>query len=263
MYHALLAQPAPGTSPVHIAAQLFEQQMAWLHAQGYEAITVTDMHRQLTTSQLNQKNIAITFDDGYRSLVARAAPALKKYGFTATLFLATGFVGLPKFIGAFANAVPPDDRPLTWAEVRELQAAGWDIQAHSRTHRLHAALPAAELRSELTESKQLIAEQLDSSVQFYAFPYGNYNRHVLQALVNAGYQAGFSVHSGLANTAHDLRRLPRIEMNTGCDLHIFAKLVRTGYPSAAAAYRARLRDALFYFPGIKDVLQSIFKRFIN
>ena len=45
-------------------------------------------------------------------------------------------------------------------------------------------------------------------------------------------------------------------MNTRCELSTFAALMRTGYASPAEKYRARLRDALFHSPLVKDGLQQ-------
>lgn len=116
---------------------------------------------------------------------------------------------------------------------------------------------------ELEESRQTIVKQVNSDVKFYAFPYGNYSRQVLRALQDAGYWAGFAVHSGQISPTSDLRRLPRIEINADCSCSVFAKLVRTGYASTPGKYRARLRDALFYFPLVKDAMQKAFGGFVN
>lgn len=267
MYHALV-QTQSAAHGVHITADLFEQHIAWLHAHGYEAITVTELYARLITNQLAPNTIVITFDDGYWSLLRWATPILTRYNFTATLFLTTGFVGLPDFStapAAFAQAVPPHDRPLSWAEIQTLQQAGWDIQAHSCTHRPHTTLTASELRMELELSRRLISSHFPRCPYplFYAFPYGNYNRHVLRALEAAGYVAGFSVHSGQASTHNDLRRLPRIEINTTCTLSVFEHLVRTGYTSDAKRNSAKLRDVLFKYPVLKDILQKLVPKLVN
>ena len=263
MYHALVEKRDSDLHPVHIEIAMFEQQMGWLHAQGYDGITVEEWYSRWSAKQLSRPAVVITFDDGYSSLMDRAAPILKKYGFAATLFLTTDFVGMPAFNAEFAQAVPPCQRPLTWAEVQTLQVAGWDIQAHSCSHRPHAALPIAQLKAELETSKQIIVNQLNNRVKFYAFPYGNYNRQALKALQDAGYWAGFAVHSGQISPTSDLRRLPRIEINADCSSSVFAKLVRTGHASTPGKYRARLRNALFYFPLVKDVMQKAFGSFVN
>jgi hypothetical protein len=92
---------------------------------------------------------------------------------------------------------------------------------------------------------------------YYAFPYGSYDRHTLRALAAAGYAAGFSVHTGPATPASDPRRLPRIELTAACELATFQQLVTTGYPSAAARHRARLRNYAYRVPLVKDALLSL------
>lgn len=101
---------------------------------------------------------------------------------------------------------------------------------------------------ELEASRQTIVNQIKSRVKFYAFPCGNYSRQVLRALQDAGYWADFAVRSGQISLTSDLRRLPRIEINADCSPSVSAKLMRTNYASTPGKYRARLCDALFYFP---------------
>ncbi|GAB3577884.1 polysaccharide deacetylase family protein [Hymenobacter daeguensis] len=265
MYHALAEAPAPGLHPLHLHCSLFEQQLAWLRAQGYAGITATELCHRLDLQRPAPKTVAFTFDDGYLSLLTRAAPLLHRYGFSATLFLTTGFVDAPDFSGApdVARSAPATDRPLTWAEVAALQAMGWDIQAHSHRHQPHAGLSARELLAEMQESRRCIAERLGRAPHLYAFPYGSYSRHALARLPQLGYAAGFSVHSGRATPGDDRRRLPRLEVNSACTLPRFARLVETGYASKPAEYRARLRDALFHFPLLKDGLRKTLGSGIN
>jgi hypothetical protein len=90
--------------------------------------------------------------------------------------------------------------------------------------------------------------------QYYAFPYGSYDRRTLRALAEAGYAAGLSVHTGPATPASDWRRLPRLEVTADCDLATFRQLVRTGYTSPGAKYRARLRDWAYRVPAVHDAL---------
>lgn len=260
MYHALVEQPPrAGQQSIHIEVSRFAQQLAWLHAQGYAAITVAELDGHLASGQLPAKTVVLTFDDGYLSLRQWAAPLLARYDFRATLFLTTDFVGEADYSAApadFAQTAPPGDRPLTWPEIRELSATGWAIEAHSCAHWPHAGLAAAALTRELTQSRQLIERELGSPARFYAFPYGSYDRRTLRALGAAGYRAGFSVHGGLVSRRSDRRRLPRIELNTSCELPTFSRLVRTGYASTTDHYRARLRNALFHFPLLKDGLRK-------
>ena len=257
MYHALVEQAAPYLAPVHIERARFAEQMAWLAGSGLPVRPLAEALAVLRQPSTSGPIVALTFDDGYHSLYTHARPLLAQYGFAATLFLTTGAVGQPSYDGepaAFARSAPRGDRPLTWPELRELQAAGWAIEAHGCTHRPLAGLAPADQAQELRQSRAAITHYLGHAPAHYAFPYGSYDRRTLRALAEADYAAGFSVHTGPATPASDWRRLPRLEVTAGCNLATFQHLVRTGYTSPGARYRARLRDWAYRVPAVHDAL---------
>ncbi|TGE04185.1 polysaccharide deacetylase family protein [Hymenobacter fodinae] len=266
MYHALVAVPEPYMAPVHVAGEAFVQQMAWLAAEGYQAITLLELQQAvLLRRPLPEKAVALTFDDGYLSLIEQALPVLKPLGFMATLFLTTGAVGCPSYeqLPNFGASAPRHDRPLTWEEVRELQRAGWAIEAHSCAHLNHAQLSDLELEQEIVGSKSQIEYQVGTPVQFYAFPYGKYRAAALRSIQEVGYVAGFSVHPGLVRPGQDLRRLPRLEITAHTGLEEFQRKVTTGYGSTTEQYRSKARNLLFQSPRVKDFLQKGFTKYIN
>ena len=72
----------------------FEAQMRALRAEGFQSVSLSD-YLEFTAGrkQLARKSVLITFDDGYRSFSQYARPILKDFGFTATLFVYSDFVG--------------------------------------------------------------------------------------------------------------------------------------------------------------------------
>jgi hypothetical protein len=70
--------------------------------------------------------VVLTFDDGYLSVMTEGLPVLAAQGFTATVFLASGLVGLT---AAEARRRNPDiDRDLLdWRQAAELLQAGCEI----------------------------------------------------------------------------------------------------------------------------------------
>ncbi|MVN75735.1 polysaccharide deacetylase family protein [Hymenobacter sp. HMF4947] len=264
MYHALVEHHEPYMAPVHVEVARFAEQMAWLAASGHRVVPLAEVPLLLRQPRPAvpeaRPAVALTFDDGYRSLFTQVQPILAQYGFAATLFLTTAAVGEPSYAGqppAFAQSAPLGDPPLSWAELRQLQAAGWRIESHGCTHQPLAGLPPAQLANELAQSRAAIAQHLEHEPIFYAFPYGSYDRRTLRALAPAGYQAGFSVHTGPATPTSDLRRLPRIELTATTDLVTFQQQVATGYPSRAAQHRAQLRNWAYKAPVVRDWLQRL------
>jgi hypothetical protein len=101
------------SSPLCMPKETFESQMRYLKENGYHVITAEDLAAFLEYRQgLPQKSVLVTMDDGYRSVYNIAYPILNKYGFKATLFIYTSFVGVSKMA-------------ITWNQLKEMQANGF------------------------------------------------------------------------------------------------------------------------------------------
>lgn len=170
----------------------FEKQMTYLKANGFQVITLAELVGFLQYRHgLPDRSVIITFDDGYRSFYEIAHPILKKFNFTATLFVYTDF------IGKSANA-------LTWDQLRELKTLGYEIGSHGVSHSDLTKQDKAEsdtaylerIRTELVRSKAIIDEKLGQNTVYIAYPYGSYNPKILQLCEQAGYTLGLSVEHG-------------------------------------------------------------------
>ncbi len=73
----------------------FIDQMYYLKKNGYRTISLTELvNNKRSISQTNPEgSVAITFDDGFKNNYEYAFPILKDFGFTATFFLATDYIG--------------------------------------------------------------------------------------------------------------------------------------------------------------------------
>src|SRR5262249_2051884 len=162
------------------------QQMRYLKTEGYRPITLGEfLEFTRMGRQLPKKSVVLTFDDGYRSFKLFAYPVLKELGFTATLFVYTDYVG------AGRNA-------LSWPELKDLQAEGFAVQAHSKTH---SALRRAtgetapqferRMQAELAAPRDMFKRQLGQMPDTLAYPYGRWDTDVLKQVKVSGYVAAF------------------------------------------------------------------------
>ena len=255
-YHAIDdADNINSSHNVSVSLKSFKEQISWLHKEGYRSLTQEDLNSLLFQKKaIPGKHVLITFDDGYFSLYKYALEVLSEYGFTATLFLSTSFIGNPYEQADFAFV--KHDRQLTWPEIRELSANGWSIQSHGNTHTRMTHLDIASIANEVTLSKNIIEQNLGSPINAFAFPYGIYNKSVIDQLKIAGYTSSYTVHSGKLFQSAKRFQIPRIEINNADNIDSYKIKVLTGYTSAANGFRAKICDIAFANPAVKDLIEK-------
>jgi len=179
-------------SPLCLPIHLFKQQMKYLSENGYRVITFGQLIDFMEYREaIPQKAIIISIDDGYRSTYDIAYPILKKYGFNATLFIYTDF------IGASRNA-------LTWSQINKMKADGFEIGSHTLSHSDLTIQKEGEdtqtymsrIEKELRVSKQIIDKELGQNTILLAYPFGRYNQNVLEISERLGYQVAATVKRG-------------------------------------------------------------------
>lgn len=175
-----------------VTQNMFDEQMKYLKDNGYRVITLEQLFDFLEFNvQLPSKSVVITADDGWRSFYDIAFPILKKYGFTATLFIN-------------ADMITGTSKTLSWDQVRELSDGGVDIQNHTKSHR-NLAKPVKNetfkeyfdaIVSEIIIPGQTIKNKLGKEVKYLAYPYGETNLMIISILKKNGYRGAFTVKRG-------------------------------------------------------------------
>jgi len=171
-----------------LGAKKFEEQMRYLRAEGYRVVSLRQFLEAVAKRrQLPHKSVVLTFDDGYRSFRQYTEPLLRELGFTATLFVYLDYIGGGR-------------NSLSWQDLRELSAAGFDIQAHSKTHSDLRRGPtesdasyAQRMQAELGQPLGRLRQQIGSGADILAYPYGYWDDHLLRQVRQHGYVAGFTV----------------------------------------------------------------------
>jgi peptidoglycan/xylan/chitin deacetylase (PgdA/CDA1 family) len=211
MYHSIERRSSSAFRSFVVPPERFEEQMAVVRANGYQAVTVSELARARRGGRpLPPRPIVITFDDGFADFYHHALPVLSRHGLTATLYLVTGEVG------GRARWLAPEgegDRAmLTWEQVREISAAGIECGAHSVHHPKLDALPRAAAAAEIRWSKAMIEDRLGRPCATFAYPYGFYDAGVRTLVRRAGFTSACAVRFCLSGPTDDLFGLKRLKI---------------------------------------------------
>lgn len=165
----------------------FERQLGLLRQEGFLS---TELEEIYSKKKKENKQVALTFDDGYESVYQNAFPLLKKYGYNATIFLVSGYIGeMNLWEASFGRRF----RHLSWEQIREMSACGFQFGSHTVNHPDLTRLTRNELEYELRSSKEKIENELNQEVKLLSYPFGRHNKMVREEAKKAGYLAAFSL----------------------------------------------------------------------
>lgn len=186
-YHAVSESwPADlSVKPERLASQLER-----LTARGYRGATVHEAVHEPPAP----KTLAVTFDDGFRSVLTLALPTLRRYGIPGTVFVPTRFVGTeepmrwPGIDQWLDGCHDAELLPMSWAELATLADAGWEVGSHTSSHPRLTQIDDASLEAELRESRETCERRLSRPCRSLAYPYGDHDGRVVRAARAAGYE---------------------------------------------------------------------------
>lgn len=200
MYHRFGENDYPSTN---IKLDQLDAHIAELTSGEYTVLAVPEIVRRLQAGEsFPEKTVGITIDDAYLSVFSEAWPRFKKAGIPFTLFIATDPIER-KY-----------SRYMSWAQLKEMAQdplVTLGSQTHSHMHMIDADTKA--LDADLKISNDLFKKELGRSLQLIAYPYGEFDDHVVKAVKKAGFIAAFGQQSGAFGATDDIFRLPRFAMN--------------------------------------------------
>lgn len=231
MYHSI----EEGTQERHpyyqtnTSPSIFTQQMQFLKDHCYRTLRLKEAVDYLRSGRTDERNVVLTFDDGFRDFYTHAFPVLGIHGFTATVFMITsGLQG--------ENRLQFNGREcLTRDEARELHGNGIDIGSHTVTHRELQSLCPREIDSEVGRSKATLEKVLGDRVISFSYPFSfpqaerDFVNGFARALERHGYENGVSTVLGTAKPEDNPFFLPRLPVNSWDDLSLFQAKLEGGY----------------------------------
>jgi peptidoglycan/xylan/chitin deacetylase (PgdA/CDA1 family) len=192
-------------SVLSVSAEQLRSLLGCIQAAGHRVVPL----RELLEQPAEPDRVALSFDDGFRTVLTGAAPVLAELGLPATLFLTTGQVGKDnRWPGQPVGA--PVEPMLDWSEVEQLAASGWDIQAHSVSHPDLRALSVARMQEELEGCCAAIQARFGKHPDVFAYPYGYLDARAA-ALVGARFRHAVTTTFDTLDAAHPPHRQPRLD----------------------------------------------------
>ncbi len=227
MYHSISSHASQAFRPCIVTPEAFEKHLSYLEEHRYTSLTVTQLVQALVTgSTLPVRSVVITFDDGYADFYTAALPALQRHGFTATLYVATAFIG---GTSRWLQHMGEGDRPmLTWEQLVEINDSGIECGAHTHTHPALDMLPLSSARNEILRSRRLLEEHLGQHVASFAYPFGFHSPRLQQIVRESGFASACVIRRKMISDRDNLYALPRLAIWPDTDEHALASALSAG-----------------------------------
>lgn len=181
VYHRVSPNVPGLAAPYYnVPPEIFRQQLSGLQQLGFTFLALRDvLQRRARRESLPPLTVVVTFDDGFRSVVQQAFPALQELGIPATVFVSTAYVGQSEpfpfdaWGQAYTGIAPADSYlPMGFEECAKLMSSQLvEIGAHTHSHADFRGRPAV-FRRDMEACLATLSEKLNVTCPTFAFPYG-------------------------------------------------------------------------------------------
>jgi peptidoglycan/xylan/chitin deacetylase (PgdA/CDA1 family) len=244
-YHAVDPQ---WTGPLSVHPARFAEQVAWIAAHR-RVVPLAELLDRVPNGA-SRNLVALTFDDGFGSVLEHALPILSRFDLPFTIFL------IGKMYDGSGSSVDWVDKPpahtlrtLAPSEIRELQAHGVRFGSHSHLHADMTTLGYDRALADLVRSRQTLRQLLREDVTLLAYPRGRHDDQVRRAAAAAGFTRAFGL--AVAPATRGVHALPRVGVyppDTGWSLRLKTEPLY-GRLRASPRYRWFRRRIQRYRPG--------------
>ncbi len=212
-----------------VTKEEFENDLIYIKSKGYTTITVNDLIRYINfESDLPNKSIMITFDDGFESFYSYVFPLLKEYDMRAVLSV----IGYTVDKYSLIDDHNLNYSNLTWAQVKVLNDSSL-VEIGNHTYNLHDIVTGGRkgmakitnedineyqniLTNDLLRLQNLLLKNIGKKATVIAYPYGEYSEATTEIIKELGFSASFTCESrintitkGNANCLYNLGRYNR------------------------------------------------------
>ncbi|MCB1875323.1 MAG: polysaccharide deacetylase family protein [Chromatiales bacterium] len=221
MYHMVSEPQTSLDARFAIPPQRFAAQIDSLLGRGYHFVSL-DQILGMVNGQTNlpDRSVAITFDDGYLDNYENAFPILQQRNIPAAIFLVSGLMGDSN---RWMHGRGFSERALmNWPQVREMASHRITFGGHTVNHARLTEVSADQARREIEDNRAAIADRLGTQIDHFAYPYGALNETAVKLVREAGYRTACSTRPGPNRADTNPYVLRRIEVygdDTPAQLH--------------------------------------------
>lgn len=163
-------------------------------------------------SSIGRRPVAISFDDGYQTLLQNVIPEVEARAIPITIFVAPAALGAaPNWTDYSGGTDCVMSEPIMTADqLRGLPQELVQIGSHSVTHPMLTDLGEQDARMEL--SRTTLEAIVRQTVSIFSFPYGSYNEELVALCRVAGYERVFVTHPNSATSLSDDYVIGRVKV---------------------------------------------------
>ncbi len=183
-FHKMQTQFSYGAN--NYSPRRFEKLLNYLTENDYSFISLSELG-----GEIEDKSVLITFDDGYAHLFKHLPRFIDKYSIKPIIFIPTKYIGHANnwdYSHIFQNCPH-----MTLETIKELSELGVDFGSHSHSHCDLTSVTFNQLTIELKHSKDIIEEIISKEITSLCYPFGRYNKNVVDQALSLGYQYGFTM----------------------------------------------------------------------
>ncbi len=221
LYHHMLTDAEKNTdqwrnNDITIATGEFRRHMKMLKDNGYNVATVEEVVAYVRGEiLLPKKSIVLCFDDGYKSNTYYAAPILREFGYKATVFSIMSF-----FDGQYQEKY--DVSSLQHVTRKDLEACTDVLDQQCHTWANHNKLSQQSYNQVYND---LMQSQNCEKYKYFAYPYGDYDTEVINAVKAAGFLAAVTTEERNAVPGDKIYEIPRYTVTSPMSDSDYLKLI--------------------------------------
>jgi peptidoglycan/xylan/chitin deacetylase (PgdA/CDA1 family) len=220
LYHSVSDAPADSIAAYTVSPAVFDRHLDLITGH-HQALTVSQLAECLAgREQLPEDPVVITFDDGFLDNLEVAAPRLAARKLTATVYVTTGYIGLSGM--------------LEWEQLRDLEAMGIELGAHSHSHTPLDELGLADAADEIRLSQGMLEDRLQHAIPSFAYPHGYSTQAIRSSVRSAGFRSACGVRNAFSHPGDDPWCIARLTVHADTDVQQIERwLSGEGAPLAA------------------------------